>query len=57
MPDITMCSNIHCPFRERCRRSPASGTKPARSMQYWAHFTITINGECPDFLPKEHPDA
>ena len=28
MPDITMCASERCLRKERCYRSPASGTKP-----------------------------
>lgn len=34
MPDITMCASERCPRKERCYRSPASGTK-AGVYQSW----------------------
>lgn len=38
MPDITMCANGICPLRQRCYRSPDSGTQPTEWRQSWSVF-------------------
>ena len=46
MPDFTMCSEMNCPKKEQCRRSPASGTQPnSVGYQSWAHFSAMLCNE------------
>ena len=55
MPYFTMCDNRECPYRTRCRRNPASGTKPS-PVQSWAAFSLggspTDPKTCEGWWPK-----
>lgn len=40
MSDITMCSNEHCPMKDKCYRASA---KPNKFAQSWSNFEYTCN--------------
>ncbi|MDB5581354.1 MAG: ATPase [Bradyrhizobium sp.] len=51
MPDISMCNATTCPVAARCRRNPASGTKPDTELQSFMEFEPEKGPECSGFWP------
>lgn len=52
MPDITMCSGLKCPLKEKCYRYTA---KPKLLYQsYFGDAPINKNGECDYFWSNEN---
>jgi hypothetical protein len=57
VPDISMCSDWHCPKAHRCRRSEMSGTEPSDHQAY-AHFERDPNAkQCVNILLVETNDT
>ncbi len=57
MADITMCSREDCPLAEKCRRNPASGTRPNPHAQSWVVWPYEPGEGCDAFYPMEGDDA
>jgi hypothetical protein len=53
MPDITMCTNDHCPVKDTCRRSH-SGTKPNEGRQSWSTWAWTNVEGCDAYWQVKH---
>lgn len=52
MPDVSMCGDSRCPSRERCYRSPYSGTRPTSRAQTWFSFGRPAAADrCAEFWP------
>ena len=58
MPDITMCKNTKCKFKEKCVRNEASGTKPNPNWQSYSSFeTPEHTYDCPWWVSIEGIDG
>lgn len=52
MADITMCGSVACPFRNHCRRSASSGTRPNEFRQPYYIGSESWDGDgCAHYWP------